>query len=66
MINKLTKPRPHPGASPHIASWDSPYLLIILIRTSKSRFGDMSFTELVSDLCALYARLWTARMALGT
>jgi hypothetical protein len=48
MINKLTKPRPHPGASPHIASWDSPYLLIILIRTSKSRFGDVLLTELVS------------------
>ena len=54
---KSTKSRPHPGGTPpRCLSWDSPYLLIILIQTlliiliqtEKSRFGEFQLTELVS------------------
>jgi len=38
----------HRGGHPRFLSWDSPYLLVIRIRTNKFRFGQMLLTELVS------------------
>jgi hypothetical protein len=37
-----------PRGYPRFGDWDSPYLLLILIQTNKSRFGEMRPTELVS------------------
>jgi len=39
---------PTPGVPPRFLSWDSLYLLLVLIQTNKSRFGDMQLTKLVS------------------
>ena len=37
-----------PRGCPRFGNWDSPSLLLIIIQTNKSRFGDMLLTELVS------------------